>query len=210
MLLTRSFYATSGNTTLGRKLESSSTVFRLPRSHWHCGIHNFTWDAVLPKALRAHYTAFLKLIATNPEPRHLLLTGPPGIGKTHLGVAAYRYMAGVVGTELATWINVPTFCDRVKSAYSDTYNPMLEYADAKRFVVLDDLFGRDLTAHEASQIVYRLLDIAYQNGASAVITMNQDATVLAERLPAHEVSRLLAGATIIPMTGVDGGDWRRR
>jgi hypothetical protein len=82
-----------------------------------------------------------------------------------------------------------------------------DFALARRLVVLDDLLGRDLSMHEASQIVYRLLDTAYQNGAAVLITMNPDAGELAARFPAHEVSRLLSAAAIIPLVGVQ--DWRR-
>jgi DNA replication protein DnaC len=189
--------------------ETSRTVFRLPRSHWHCDIASFAWDNVRPRALRQRYLEFLEQAAAGEAP-HLLLTGEPGIGKTHLGVAAYRWMVARVGTELATWLNVPTFCDQVKAGYTNgaAQTPLEEYEDARRFVVLDDLFGRDLTTHEASQIVYRLLDIAYQNRAAMLITMNQDAQDLASRLPPHEVSRVLAGAKIIPMVAEQ--DWRRR
>lgn len=185
--------------------QESSTVFRLPRSHWHCKVSNFTWDAVRPRVLHEHYLKFLDNVAEGGS-QHLILCGDPGIGKTHLSVAAYRWMALRVGTELSTWLNVPAFCDRVKAAYDATYSPMREYQDARRFVVIDDLFGRDLTRHEAGQIVYRLLDVAYQNGAAMLITMNQAIDELATRLPPHEVSRLLAGATIIPMQA--GHDWR--
>ncbi len=141
---------------------------------------------------------FLEAAVAGEAP-HLLLTGTPGIGKTHLGVAAYRHLAHEVGTEKATWLNVPTFCDRVKAAYSAEHDPLLEYQDARRFVVLDDLFGRPLTSHEAEQIVYRLLDTAYQNGTAVLITTNSSTEELEAKLPPHEMSRLLAGATIIPV-----------
>lgn len=188
-------------------MPGSQTVFRLPRSHWHCQAENFAWDAVRPGELQNQYTHFLETAVEGNAP-HLLLIGVPGVGKTHLGVAAYRRMVLHVGTECATWLNVPAFCDRVKAAYDEAYDPFEDYEAARRFVVLDDLFGRDLTKHEAGHIVYRLLDTAYQNGAAVLITMNQTVQELADKLPAHEVSRVLAGATIIPMSAKGGRDWR--
>lgn len=189
--------------------QSSLTVFRLPRSHWHCHTHNFEWGGVRPRALREHYEKFLGDAAEGGAP-HLILTGDPGIGKSHLGVAAYRWMALREGTELVTWINVPLFCDEVKASYAaaSSYNPFDAYQDARRFVVLDDLFGRELTPYEASQILCRLLDIAYQNGAGILITMNPPVETLAAQLHPHEVSRLLSKASIIPMTA--DKDWRRK
>ena len=188
--------------------QESSTVFRLPRSHWHCHAHNFEWDGVRPRALQEHYEKFLTEATEGGAP-HLILTGDPGIGKSHLGVAAYRWMALREGTELVTWLNVPLFCDEVKTSYTTgAYTPFDAYQDARRFVVLDDLFGRGLTPHEASQILCRLLDIAYQNGAGILLTMNPPVEALAEQLHPHEISRLLAEATIIPMQAEH--DWRRK
>lgn len=187
-------------------LTTNPTIFGLPRSHWHCHLSNFNWEAVKPPLLQTHLLQFLEAAAVGKDP-HLILTGQPGLGKTHLGVAAYRSMVSHVGTLLATWLNVPAFCDRVKASYAEGCDPFLDYSEAKRFVVLDDLFGRDLTAHEAGQIVYRLIDTAYQNGAAVLVTMNQDIKELPARLPRHEISRLLAHATIIHVQGTQ--DWRQ-
>jgi DNA replication protein DnaC len=186
----------------------STTVFRLPRSHWHCQLDNFQWDAVRPKALLNHIQQFLQSAEAGGDP-HLILQGEPGVGKTHVGVAVYRWMVPKVGTIQATWIDVPNFCDEVKAAYSgDAGDPMDDYRQARRLVVLDDLAGRALSQHE-SQIVYRLLDIAYQNKAAMLITMNQTIEALHGLLPPHEISRLLAHSTIIPISTLEG-DWRQR
>jgi len=192
-------------------LQSSLTVFRVPRSHWHCTLENFVWDAVHPPSLRKHLLQFLHTVATGGN-AHLILTGPPGLGKTHLSIAAYRRMVTQVGTILTTWINIPSFCDRVKNTYTTmggpVGDPVGDYSEALTLVVLDDLFGRDLTQHEASQIVNRLLDVAYQNDAAVLVTMNQDIGELSARLPQHEISRLLAHSTVIPISGER--DWRLR
>jgi len=193
---------------LATEIESSSTVFRLPRSHWHCQLENFTWEVVHPPSLQTHLMKFLNEAAEGHAP-HLILIGNPGSGKTHLSVAAYRWMVLRLGTLLATWLNVPVFCDRVKATYTEGEIDLFDdFTDAHRFVVLDDLFGRSLTVHEAEQIVTRLLDITYQNNAALLITMNQDLKELSARLHRHEVSRLLAQATVIPLQVEQ--DWRLR
>jgi DNA replication protein DnaC len=173
-------------------------------------LDNFVWDAVRPPALRTHVEQFLTEIEAAVQAPHLLLTGAPGLGKTHIGVGIYRWAVARFGTMLATWLNVPVFCDQVKTTYTstDTRDLFADYAEARRLVVLDDLFGRDLTAHEAGQVVYRLLDTAYQNGAAVLVTMNKEVEELPARLPQHETSRLLAQATIIPLKG--DRDWRQR
>jgi DNA replication protein DnaC len=185
---------------------TSDTVYRLPRALWHCQLHNFNWKAVKPRALQRLVTEFLEAAEQGQAP-HLLLTGKPGIGKTHLSVGIYRWMVTKVGTLLAIWVDVPSFCDEVKASYGDEDDdPLVDYAEARRLVVLDDLFGRPLTSHE-TEIVYRLIDLAHQNGAALVTTMNHSLDGLKAQLEGHEQSRLLANSIVIPMVG---DDWRTR
>ncbi len=183
------------------------TVYRLPRSHWHCQVDAFDFAGVEPRSLRDRVHKFVTQVAAGESP-HLIMTGAPGIGKTHLGVGIYRALAASLGTSLVTWLNVPAFCEEVKRGYkAGEPDPWEDYEGARRLVVLDDVFGRELTSHEKDQIVTRLLDTAYRNNAAVVATMNQDVKELAQRLPAHEISRLLAASTIVPMTSTK--DWRR-
>lgn len=192
---------------LSEELPVGWTVFRLPRSHWHCHLSNFEWETVSPKKLRSEIDVFVQSVVEGGSP-HCLLTGTPGIGKSHLGVGVYRAVVAQLGTGQVTWINVPAFCESVKRSYGNDVDPWQDYEEARRLVVLDDLFGRDLSAHEMTQIVYRLIDAAYQNGAGVLINMNHDVKELANRLAGHEVSRILAGpAHIIPMSS--SKDWRR-
>ncbi len=188
---------------------SGFTVFRLPRSHWHCHLFNFEWAGVTPASLQNRVFTFVEDASSGGAP-HMLLTGKPGIGKSHLGVGVYRALSVAYGTGMVTWINVPAFCERVKEGYSDSTSPLWDDIEqARRLVVLDDLFGRDLSQHELSQIVYRLIDTAYQNNAAVFVNMNQSHDELQARLAGHEISRLLQGnAEIIPMVAKE--DWRRK
>jgi len=182
------------------------TVYRLPRSHWHCTLDGFDWHAVGPAALQATVKTFCEALTEGHAP-HLVLSGEPGIGKTHVGVGLYRWATTLVGTAHATWVNVPAFCERVKRSFDDEADPWEDIDAARRLVVLDDLFGRDLSQFEASHIVYRLIDTAYQNNAAVCVTMNQTVEELPSRLAAHEVSRILADSTVVVMQS--RRDWRR-
>jgi len=121
-------------------------------------------------------------------------------------------MTVLVGTERATYVHVPSFCEAVKRGYSDDSAAFAwhDVEAATRLVVLDDLFGRELTAHEKDQIFTRLLDTTYSNGAALVATMNPSAEELALRLPPHEISRLLADAVVVPMTAARDQRRQRR
>jgi DNA replication protein DnaC len=68
---------------------SSWTIFRLPRSHHHCFLWNFEWNEVQPASLHERVLAFLHGVQDNKAP-HLILTGDPGAGKSHISVGLYR------------------------------------------------------------------------------------------------------------------------
>lgn len=188
----------------GLDINPGSTVYRLPLAYWHCRWDTFDWSLVLPTSLRETLETFLADVAEGKR-RTVLLTGKPGIGKTHLGVALYRAATVFAGTGWSTWLNVPAFCDRLKQGFGQVDAPDLweDVQLARRLVVLDDLFGRELTGYESQQVLYRLIDTVYQIGASVVVTMNQPHTELTVRLNPHECSRLLGAATVIPMEGSD-------
>jgi len=190
-----------------------TTVFRLPKSHWHAHLWNFVWERARPARLQEHVLAFLHGVEDGRAP-HLILTGPPGSGKTHVGIGVYRVATVTWGTELATWLNVPAFCERVKRAYDQSVlDPWYDVEAARRLVVLDDLFGKELSQHETNQILVRLLDTCYQNHAALLVTMNPSPQPdgkwpeIYARFNPHEISRLLAESTVIPMQA--DKDWRR-
>ncbi len=178
----------------------------MPRSHYHVQLSNFQWDGIRPASLQSRLADFYRGAVDGQAP-HMLLTGSPGVGKSHLGLGMYRAVSAALGTELATWLNVPAFCEDVKRSYQGTHDPWVEYEQARRLVVLDDLFGREWTAHEKDQIITRLIDTAYTSGAAVMLTMNPPVEELMQRLPAHEISRVLADCTIIPM--ISSKDYRR-
>jgi DNA replication protein DnaC len=184
------------------------TVFNVPRSHWHCYLGNFDWDGIKPPSLKAQLEQLLTVLRapdTIEKPVHWFLQGEFGRGKTHLGVAAYRSVADQHGTILCTWINVPDFCERVKRSYGeDELDPWRPIEEAKRFVVLDDLLGKQYTNHEHTQVLYRLIDTIYRNNATLIVTMNQDVKELTNVFPMHEVSRLLDRHAVFPITSTKG------
>lgn len=186
--------------------EGSWSILGLPPSHYHAQLSNFDWAAVHPPSLEKHIRSFLSEVEEGKN-SHLLLTGSPGIGKSHIGVGVYRAAISLFGTQLATWISVPDFCQAVKISYGGGADPFEIISQAKNLVVLDDLFGRELSGHEISQILARLIDTCYQNDAAMLITMNPPVEKLESFLQPHEISRILANSKIIPVKA--DRDWRR-
>lgn len=178
------------------------TIFRVPRSHWHAQLANFAWQDVRPTGTRPAIEQWWQKVTVGGCP-HLLMTGLPGCGKSHIAVGLYRAATVLFGTERVTYVHVPSFCETVKRGYGDdsALHAWNDIEAAERLVVLDDLFGRELTAHDKDQIFTRILETAYSNNAALVATMNPSVDELKLRLPPHEISRLLADAVVIPMIG---------
>lgn len=175
-------------------IEGSWTVHSLPRVLWHCQLNNLDWSkcggAVIP------VLDFMSA-AVEGEATRLLLIGEPGLGKSHIGAGLFRWGVLQWDTLNCIFVHVPTFCDEVKQKYSLDLDPYADLREAKRLIILDDVFGRELTEHELTQIVPRIIEIAYANGAAVVVTMNQTITQARKRLAPHEFDRLISGARFL-------------
>ena len=177
---------------------SSLTVFGIPRRHYHCHLHNFDFSdhTYLQRAV----DVFLEQEANAP---HLLLTGPPVVCKTHISVGLYRTMVSRHGTGTCLWLAVPDFIYRLKARMDEPSreDPFLQVTEARDFVALDDLFGRELTPYELNNIIYPLIQIAHSNHAPLVITTNYDLEQVAEVMTPHELDRIMDSCEVITFKG---------
>jgi DNA replication protein DnaC len=175
---------------------SSNTVHGIPRSHWHCHLHNY--EEPKDRVVEA-VSAFLDewKAGTVPAP-HLLLTGKQGRGKTHLAVGIYRSAVYETNIQECAYIHVPNFCVRVKKSYGGGEDPFQETEEAS-LVVLDDIFGADLTEHEITKILTRLITTAYDRNQALVVTSNYSVKGISDILHPHELSRLLQNSTVLNM-----------
>ena len=181
------------------KFLSSNTIYGLPKSHWLKHLHNFNDPPPSPGLLKA-VTKFIDEWKSGviPAPR-LVLTGKQGRGKTHVAVGIYRH--GIYETDLkeCAYVYVPEFCRQVKKGYGDNDDPFLEVEDAS-LVILDDIFGAELSQHDINNIVTRLITLAYDKNQSLVVTSNYTLKEMSEILHPHEMSRLLQNIISVKMT----------
>jgi len=171
---------------------TSLTVFRIPRSHWGCHLHNF-------EANDAVWTAIEEFI-TGESP-HLILTGNPGNGKTHLSVALYRWAVSQSGVVRSFWCDFPAFVFDVKRGYGASDDVLKEVEEASDFVALDDMFGRELTPHEMESILYPCIQWAHRNQARLVVSTNYTLEQISTKLTNHELDRVLDGSRHLHFTG---------
>jgi DNA replication protein DnaC len=179
----------------------SLSIFGVPRSHRHCTIENFRWPSSgVQEAVQQFMVNLLEGKRTS-----LLFTGSPGLGKSHLAVALYRWGVKRWGTGACALIQVPEFFHTVKQTFNQTDAPdaFLDIEDARQMVVLDDLLGRNPTPWELDHIIFRLINTGHMNGAALVVTTNFTRAEMQQILKPHEMSRIMDGTIHIEFRGAD-------
>jgi DNA replication protein DnaC len=111
-----------------------------------------------------------------PERRPAFITGPPGIGKTHLAVAYLREGLLAHGEEHCRFLRTVDLLKSIRDSFDDrsgdSEKRLLDYYGARvPFLVLDDL-GAEKVSDFVLQTLYDLLDRRYGECLDTLITSN--------------------------------------
>lgn len=137
----------------------------------------------------------------------LVLSGPAGVGKTHLAAAA-------MNTRVGLWCNVPELLGLLKSQmgmtrrdfFESTWTPATDIAeqlaDFPGLVVLDDL-GREKVSDWTGEIVYVLINTRYEHNRPTIVTTNLTGAELAASQYWPAISRLAEDGELVRIAAPD-------
>ena len=138
----------------------------------------------------------------------LTLIGEPGRGKTHLAVAALKFMMNRYDGALPRFMPVTELfvelADRIKNDYTKE-SILSSYTNAP-LLVLDDL-GTEKRTDNALETFYLIIDRRYRNQKTTIITTNLSWAQIEHTYDKRLASRL---AEVTKVLQIDGKDYRFR
>ncbi|MCO5215145.1 MAG: ATP-binding protein [Thermomicrobiales bacterium] len=143
--------------------------------------------------------------AQDPTQRWLVLSGPVGVGKTHLAVAIAHFV--IEQGMNAYFAAVPDLMDHLRSTFApgseDAYDDRFEEIRNAQLLVLDDL-GTENATPWAQEKLYQIINHRYVERLPTVITTNVDLRKIDDRV----ASRML-DYRLTTHVDIDATDYRR-
>ncbi len=144
--------------------------------------------------------------AADPTQRWLVLSGPVGVGKTHLAVAIAQY-AIEQNSMAAYFAAVPDLMDHLRSSFApaseEGYDERFEEIRTAQLLVLDDL-GTENATPWAQEKLYQIINHRYVERLPTVITTNVEMRKIDDRISSRMLDHRLA--TVVE---IDAQDYRR-
>lgn len=134
----------------------------------------------------------------------LVLHGAPGLGKTHLLVAAWRKLARKTGCAsfhnegrfVSEWHRSHQAYDRNGGYSGSTPAELIEDACTARWLIWDDLGKAKLTT-AWDQALYQIIDYRYAHGLPTLMSTNFSPTELPTRIAEWTADRVLSGLSFV-------------
>lgn len=105
----------------------------------------------------------------------LIITGPPGLGKTHLCKAATGNLVGMNQSVFYTTVRGIMNKSRewISNKQGDKWSSYLNKIEHIKYLVLDDL-GQEYTTDWSKQILFDIIDTRYETRLPTLVTTNID------------------------------------
>lgn len=189
--------------------------------------HSFANFTQSDKTAKAFEVATEWAALKNPKDRGFALLGQPGVGKTHLAVAAIREMTHLWALERTEetsadvyvdpktmlerrirFVNVPIFMDELREGMKFNESPardLWKYCLEDASVVVLDDFGKEKATDWVTERLYVLIESRYQNLKSTIVTSNRSLDELDDLGYGAAVSRLQETGRVVR---IDAKDYR--
>lgn len=189
--------------------------------------HSFANFKQTDKTAKAFEVATQWAALKDPKDRGFALIGAPGVGKTHLAVAAMREVARLWGIQRQEegaielyrdpkemveqnmrFINVPIFMDQLRQSikFSESKaSDLWDFAIGRASVVILDDFGKEKATDWVTERLYVLIESRYQTMKSTIVTSNRTLDELDDLGYGAAVSRLQETGRVVR---VDAKDYR--
>lgn len=111
-------------------------------------------------------------------PSFVLVLGPQGVGKSHLGVAVYREWYGRSSWwmrfgEMPRWTTADAYVQRLKAEFGTDYEAVEKRMTGAALLVLDDL-GQERSTEWSTDSLARLLMARWMEKRPTLVTSNLD------------------------------------
>lgn len=142
------------------------------------------------------FMAAQDLVANPQKACTMILTGPPGAGKTHLAMAALKYVQSK-GGQNCLFININTLLSHIKSSFNDptefwTESKAIAKMRGADLLCIDDLGTESAMAStgEATNFVQNILYKTLDSQQRVIITTNLSEEKMKQVYNAKNVSRV--------------------
>lgn len=188
----------------------------IPKRYEHCTLETFRASDVVLKNAKARVEEFVG-VWPNVHGRGLLITGPPGSGKTHLAVSALLEIVNDAKPGRVLFRNFQDLIFEIQATFEsdqqvtklDIMRPVVECD----LLVLDEL-GSQKPTNFVTDILYYLINTRYNEERATIFTTNYGETAadagketLEQRIGDRMRSRLAEMAQRISLEGTP--DYRR-
>lgn len=166
----------------------------VPPRFAECSFFNFECRTEIEKSI---FQKVCDFVSQEHNEGVLLMTGPKGTGKTHLGTAAVRDTQG-------RYVSMEDLIYKVESSLNfkspQTEEEVFTAFATVRFLVIDEV-GRSLKREKEIEILSYILRKRYDNQLPTIVISNLEKKVLLKNLGEAVVDRLRETATSIEFAG---------
>lgn len=176
----------------------------VPSSHLKCSFDNYDWSG--KDGLRPYIESFC-----TGDRNGLILIGKPGVGKTHLMVAAYRYLQdlGIMPGSEVIFFEWQSLLNYLRDGFECKIRAdhAMTRLTACRYLIVDDIKPDAAgTSQFWHQILELIIEHCYANKTHVLFSTNADnKDELVERwqISDYHESRLAALANVVTVKGKD-------